>query len=234
MKNKTYRFSIFTLHILFLSIILFFNSCGKKWKQTTTVDFQFYISPSEPTDFLQFTSGEMKIREIDFSGDRKKGGGVNFTNSISNGAVLNLNNGIATPLISYDIPQGTYNKINLTIKAFDEDPSPSISLYGFYMEDSSETIPIIFEFHSGQNFNVSGKTNAGQNQIVLIEDKPATCKITFDPNYWFDTVTENLLDDADETIVDGESTIVINETNNTIIYNLISSRISEATKAVFQ
>lgn len=234
MKNKIVRFSNLIVHILFLSSILFFNSCGKKWKQTTTVDFQFYITPSESSEFLHFSSGSMIIREIDFSGDRKKGGGVNFTNSISNAAVLNFNNGTSIPPIRYDIPQGTYTKINLIIKAFDEDPSPSLSLYGYYVDDDSDTIPIIYEFHSGVNFNVTGKTSSGSSEIVLIEDKPATCQITFDPNYWFDTVTENLLDDADESEVDGESTIVINETNNAIIYNLISGRIAESTKAVFQ
>lgn len=218
---------------LFFMFIFFFVSCGKKWKQTTNVDFQFYMTQSQSPEFLQFTSGSMIIREIDFSGDRKKGGAVDFSNNISNGAILNFSTGGSSVPIHYDIPQGTYNKIDLTIKAFDEDPSPSLLLKGYYINDDSDTIPVIYEFHSGENFYVTGKTTNGSNQIVLVEDRPAVCQVTFDPNYWFDTVTENLLDNAGISTVNSVPTIVINESNNTIIYNLISSRIREATKAVF-
>jgi len=234
MKNRTFRISVLTIDILLLSFMAFFNSCGKKWKQTTNVNFQFFISQSVSSEKLYFTSGKMIIREIDFSGDRKKGGGVNFSNNLTNGAVVNFNNGNALPPINYDIPQGTYNKIDLTIKLFDEDPAPSISLKGNYVNEDSDTIPLIYEFHSGVNFNVTGKTSSGRSEIVLIEGKPATCQITFDPNYWFDTVTETLLDSADVSTVNGKSTIVINETDNATIYNLISGRIADATKAVFQ
>lgn len=235
MKNKRTRFSAVTIDILlFLFFVAFFTACGKKWKQTTNVDFQFYIASSASSEFLHFTSGNMIIREIDFAGDRKKGGGVNFSNSISNGSVVNFNDGTSLPAIHYDIPQGTYNKINLTIKSFDEDPSPSLSLKGYYVEDGSDSIQLVYEFHSGENFSVTGKSNSGSSQIVLIEDQPSICKITFDPNYWFDTVTENLLDSAEVTDVNGISTIIINESKNAVIYNIISGRIAEATKAVFQ
>lgn len=233
MKNKINRFSILIIGVLFASTTLL-NSCGKKWKQTTNVDFQFHITQSGSTELLHFTSGSMTIREIDFSGDRKKGGGVNFSNSITSGSVLDFSNGTSSPSIHYDIPQGTYNKIDITIKAFDEDPLPSIVLNGYYVNEDSDTTAIIYEFHSGENFYVPGKTTSGSNQIVLVEDRPATCQVTFDPNYWFDTVTENLLDDAEVSNVSGIPTILINESHNAVIYNLISSRIAEATTAVFQ
>lgn len=234
MKNCPYKNFNGTLFMLSFYAMVFFVSCGKKWKETTSVDFKFNITQSESSENLHFTSGNMIIREISFSGERKKGGSVNFTNSITNGAILNLDNGTSIPAIRYDIPQGTYSKINLTIKAFDEDPSPSLSLYGYYVEDNSDSVPFIYEFHSGVNFNVTGKTSNGSSEIVLIEGRPATCVITFAPNYWFDTVTDNLLNDAEESYVDGDSTILINENSNPVIYNLISSRIAEATKAVFQ
>ncbi|MFH2142395.1 MAG: hypothetical protein ABIJ97_08240, partial [Bacteroidota bacterium] len=69
--------------------------------------------------------------------------------------------------------------------------------------------------------------------ILLKKESPMTPKILFDPIYWFQPVSQNLFNNADIVDVNGIPTILINNTTNTDIFNIIVSRIGGGVKIIF-
>lgn len=227
-----------------LALAVMFVSCGKKWKETTSVDVHFLMTYNS-TGILEISSCTMAVGELDFSGKRKKGGDVSFSDVESTPLLLNLKNGAIQSADHYDIPQGEYTSINMVVKAVSQNTAPGISLSGIftdYTHDSleeqdelkKEMIPVLFEFNTGQNFNINTTAANGSNQIVLIEGTPATCEISFDPYYWLATITKKQLEDAAKYTINGVKTIVINETQNQDLYALIVARINQTATAVFK
>jgi hypothetical protein len=237
-----------TLYLFVLVTMLV--SCGKKWKQTTDVDIDFKVLSSYST-LLTITSCKVQLSEIDFSGDRKQGGNVSFTDTNPNPAEFIFNTGGATAGIHYDIPQGDYKYMNLHIAAVSKNSTPGISISGIVTEEDShidtisilppiyylepaQTIPMIFEFNGPLAFDLNATTTSGNSEILLNEGTPATCEIIFDPYYWFETITKKQFKKASRDTINGVATIVINESENRNLYDSVVTRISQTTKAVFK
>lgn len=229
---------IFIIPSLFIFIMFAGISCGKKWKETTKVECRFAMTKDPiyltKDDTLTFLSGNMIINEIDFSGDRKQGGNVSFSDIMKSATVLNLGNGTSLPSIHYDIPQGIYESINLTVTAVDENSVPGISFNASFNEEQQQPIPVLFTFESDQIFNIKATDKSGSSEIVLIKGTPATCEITFNVNYWFGNLTDEDFEDATKDTLNGVPTIVVNKTKNQNIYNLVGGRINQSTTAIFK
>ena len=164
----------------FCTFLFFAFSCGRKWKKSTVVSFQFEINKDTSTNgYLVFDSGYIIVGEIDFSGERKQGKDVDIDYNIDSKA--DFATGLTIPLINMDIPQGTYKKIDIDIKVNKKDTEPTILLIGAYINDSTASVPLRFEFNSGITFEIEPKSKNGSNEIVLIEDIPAIAAIIFDP-----------------------------------------------------
>lgn len=260
---------VFCRRYLLMFVVLFLtlasSSCKKEWKKTTTVNLKFDFLQQNTSSKMVFNTGFLTIHEVHFSGVRKQGDNVDFTDDLGHGSNIDFATGISSP-ISYDIPQGTYTNINMEFKINEKNPSsPSILLNGIYLKDDTETdstdtnstetgsigndstgsddstkensikeIPIQFIFNSGEFFSVQATTADGSNEIVLIEDQPATVTVTFDSGYWFALITPNLLENAQLSMVNGVSTIVISKEQNQNIYDLIVPRINQTTKVIFK
>lgn len=232
MKRVQYKF--FTCN--YIPVILFslfiIVSCGKNWKKTTVSSFQFDMTKGYGSNNLQFNAGYMIIRKIKFTGDRKQGDDVDFSSDIY--AQTDFATGNISAPVQYDIPQGTYKTIDLEIEIYDENSVPSIQLNGNYINSVPDTIPVLFQFFSGETFKMQGKTQSGSSEIVLIEGTSSTAQITYDPVYWFSTVTKNMLDNATLTNISGVPTIVISNDENENIFDYVSDRIDESNKAIFK
>ena len=233
------KFFIAGLILVFATLSLV--SCGKKWKKTTQVTFNFLMTKDsihlDDDDVLYFYEGSMIIGEMDFFGSREQGVPVNFSNQLKTVPTANLADGTTTSSIRYDIPQGIYENINLSIKAVNKDTVSSIILNGVFYDrgDDNKNTHVIFELDAEQIFNTKAIDKSGKNKIVLTEGTPAKCNITLNVNYWFATLTEKMFEKSDTYFVNGEETIIVSKEKNQDIYNLISQRIMQSTtKAVFQ
>jgi len=210
----------------FCTLFFFTFSCGRKWKKSTVVSFKFEINKDTSTSgHLVFDGGYIIVEQINFLGGRKQGKDVDIAYNINSKA--DFATGLTIPLINMDIPQGTYKKIDIDIKVNKKDTEPAILLIGAYINDSLQSIPLRFEFNSGITFEIEPKSKDGSNEIVLIEDIPATSTIIFDPVYWFDTVTKAILDSAAKEDINGIPTILISINNNDNIFSLIVPRLDE-------
>ncbi|MBN4066177.1 hypothetical protein JYT51_02485, partial [Candidatus Amoebophilus asiaticus] len=221
--------------ISFLILIYFFclmQGCGKKWKETAEVDFNFELE-EESGGYLSFDGGHIYIDQITFSGQRKQGKDVDFNRKFSEGEDKGIFSSLLT-FVSFDIPQGTYTNIDIEIKTKTPSNESSILLTGTYLNNQGNRIPIRFEFNTPEIFSIKAETADGGSEIVLIESKPATASTIFDPFFWFNTVQKNQFEGASTTDIDGISTIVINNSLNLDIFNLVNDRVNKATKTVIK
>lgn len=204
------------------------SSCQEE-EQSSGINLQFDINKAvvnyrSPGD-LQFTEGFITIVEVVFDGDRTGGGSV----SISHGAtvVYDFSTGESQPEDNViEIPPGDYNDIYLGIELFDENDNPGLVIEGTYEKESDgQVYPIRFEFNSGEVFEAEASSGS------VPPNTPAIAKITFDPHEWFAGVSFNMLENAG---VNNDGAIVISETSNSEIFDLVADGLDLSTEAVFQ
>lgn len=222
------------LFVLLTLAVITGASCGGKWKKPAKVTFEVRMKEASGSD-VQFTSAGLYIRNIHFTGERKQGmKSIDLDHRFEPSMYISLADAPAT-ITSLDIPQGTYSDINLTmVSASPTGVSlPSIQLEGFYELDSKK-YKFKFEFEPSEVFELSGRTAAGEKEIVLMEDKSTQATLTLDPWYWFETVPVEMITKADLTLIPGTGSIVkIDKENNIDIYQLIIARMKGGNETVF-
>lgn len=170
---------------------------------------------------LTFNAGFITIREVVFDGEN---GNSSVSRTEEQIAVINYATGEITPEVSVVVPAGSYTSVNLGIELQDVGDDPSVVIEGTYTNTDEDIIPIRFEFNSGEVFE------ADAAQVVLEEGTDVVGKITFDALSWFSTVSAEMLDDA--TITNG--TIIVSETNNADIFDIVADRLDVETQATFE
>lgn len=217
---------LYSLAIISLPII---SSCEKENAtingltiKTTMSKNAISVDPTAPASLL-FNSGYVVVREVVFDGDRQDGESVSITEEKI--TTIDLMTGLANPPFVMDIPAGTYTSVNLGIEIQDETNRPSVVAEGIYTNAAGVTTPVRFEFNSGEVFEVNSNST-----VMLSQNTPATAKISFDPHVWFSTITRNQLDNAAKT----NGIIIISETKNSGLFDIVADRLDNATQAVFQ
>ncbi|MFC4721680.1 hypothetical protein ACFO5O_05085 [Geojedonia litorea] len=173
---------------------------------------------------LNFVSGYVWVSEIEFDGSLQNGPSIN--RRIERFSKIDFETGIATPsLDDIIIPTGTYSYVNLGVELRDEDAQPSIIMEGTYTHSNGNVIPIRFEFNSGEVFEAESS-----QQVEVTEDQTVLSRIVFDPHVWFSVVPTNMLDNANLT----DGTIIISETKNESIFDLVADRLDVSTESTFE
>ena len=210
-------------------LIMLVISCQNDRQGSSGVELQFDINKNvvnyrSPGD-LQFTDGFITIVEVEFDADRAGGGSINI--SKSGVVVYDFATGLSTPAgHTLEIPAGSYNDVYLGVELLDENDSPTLVLEGTYEKlADGQVYPIRFEFNSGEVFEAEAA------QAVVPMDQPAIAKITFDPHEWFAFAGFERLEAA---TVNGQGVIVISESSNAEIFDLVADGLDLATEAVFQ
>jgi hypothetical protein len=170
---------------------------------------------------LTFNSGFITIREVVFDGEN---GNTSVSRTKEKIAIINYATGEITPEVSMVVPAGNYTSVNLGIELQDENDDPSVVIEGTYTNSDGDIIPIRFEFNSGEVFE------ANAAQVELAEGTNVVGKITFDAVSWFSTVNANMLDNANLT----DGTIIISETKNSSIFDIVADRLDVETQATFE
>lgn len=170
---------------------------------------------------LTFTSGKITIREVVFDGDN---GSESVSRTIEQIAEIDYATGQVTPEIIVEVPAGEYTSVNLGIEMQDDGDEPSTVIEGTYVTSSGESLPIRFEFNSGEVFEANAVS------VTIPAGSDIVGKITFDALAWFTVVTAEELDNA--ALTDG--VIVISETSNPDIFDIVADRLDVATEAIFE
>ncbi|MBN4085165.1 hypothetical protein JYT89_02350 [Flavobacteriaceae bacterium AH-315-B10] len=182
-------------------------------------------SVSRINENLNFISGYVWVIEIVFDGTLETNASISRT--IERSSKIDFATGIANPsLDDITIPAGAYTFVNLGIELRDEDTQPAIIMEGTYTHTDSSIIPIRFEFNSGEVFEAETS-----QQVTVNEDETVLSRIVFDPIVWFSVVSTDALDNAS---VNGDGIIVISETSNAAIFDLVADRLDISTQSVFE
>lgn len=171
---------------------------------------------------IVFTDGFITLTAMEFEAESENDiESVEF--ELEQRVVIDFATGVPTPDIrGIEIPEGTYEEVSIEVELFDETDEPSVVLNGTHTAPDGTVHPLRFEFNSGETFEVER-----EGSIVFIQNQSAIAEITFDPSVWFAGVTDELMADANKNL---NGVIVISETQNSEIFNIVADGLDLATK----
>lgn len=222
------------LTIFALYSMIIFGSCGRKWKEPSPVGYSSIIKSNQAGSLINVTSGQLMLEEFDVEGNRSQGQNfIQLEKKFETGWPLALAISGSATGVSFDIPQGTYSEIRIRLRIKEFSSSTSATLFGTYINLVGDTLPVIFEFRDNETIEMRAKTISGSNEIVLVADNNSSATIIIDPHYWFSTITQTMLESADTTLINSIPGIMITESDNSDIYDLIIDRIKNGNDVVF-
>lgn len=228
---------IFLLFCIFFALALI--SCEEnELKLPAHVDLEFDInilSLDEDSKSGQFTidQGSIVLSSLEFDGERDQGEDYYFSRSFEKAIEAELHTGSVNEAVSFDVPQGIYNKIDLIVKLGTEE-KPSLYLRGTFNKGPLEDLNVVFEYSPGEEINIRAENSKGKRQIVLKKDVPSTATLLLDAPFMFQLLNFGTLRNAEIFIYEGEETILINKEKNTEIFNLLVTRLDKSLKVIFE
>ncbi|MFH2142609.1 MAG: hypothetical protein ABIJ97_09320, partial [Bacteroidota bacterium] len=161
--------------ILIVTIYSFcFYSCNKdKWDEPTNVQFIVDIDRAYGLGGkLAFSKGNIVLENFSFDGDRIQGDDVNFTNSYSSGLYVSYDSNVKVGELNFDIPQGTFTRIQIAFSTFGSTNDNHIVMEGTYNEGMGNDYPIRFEFKAKESFSVLSQNSSGSSEFILKKESP--------------------------------------------------------------
>ncbi len=220
-------------NILLVIGVFILSSCEKEWKKPTDVTFSGQLNDTG-NSLIKFTSAHLTINTLSFNGERKEGQtSVALQQAFANSYTLNFYPAAQALGIKFNVPQGTYTKIELDLSSIQV--VDSLLICGYYLkEDSKDTAHIKLKFSGNNVVKILAKLSNGNSEISLVEGHPLNANIIINPGYWVAPVTKDMLEGADgEGDDDHDKTVEISEKKNTAIYNLMKIGIGDGYQAVF-
>lgn len=176
-----------------------------------------------PTSRLTFDSGFITIVEMEFEAESDNNDLLSVEFNLEQNTIIDFATGVSTPDINNVlIPAGIYDEVSVSIELQDETDAPSVVLFGTYLTPTGEAVPVRFEFNSGETFEVER-----EGRIVFAGDEVAIAQITIDPVAWFAAVTDEEMTEASRN---AEGVIVISETQNPDIFDIVADGLDLATE----
>lgn len=178
-------------------------------------------SKQEASGSFVFNDGFITISELEYEAETENDSlSVEF--EMEGIVVIDFATGIPTPDIrAITIPAGTYQEVEIEVELFDETDEPSVALNGTYTSPDGTAHPVLFEFNSGESFEVER-----EGTIVFTESQSAIAEITFDPSVWFAGVSDEHMESANKNM---DGIIVISEDHNTDIFDIVAEGLDLAT-----
>lgn len=241
----------------FLLVLILLSACQKKkWKKPVHIACSLELTDSN-TGLVKIHYGSFIVKEIDFDGSRKQGANsISFNKKLETEAAIYTPyyqssytstytfyyssyyasytqlNPEASPEITFDIPQGTYSQFNLDLKLKINSANQSLVLYGTYTNSFQIKIPVVFSLDIAETISSS----ASNGEIVFVEGNDYKASIVFNTANWFESVSQNMFENANLTTVGfwpwGNKVMYINKNENSAIYDLIVGRIRTGNEIV--
>lgn len=210
-------------NIIFISILFFIlTGCNKKWKKTADINLGFAItSTNSSVESISIISGTLKLEKFTFSGVREKGASVDFEDNFTEEESVDCISSTLSQDILYKIPQGKYTSIDAIISLNSSD-SAIIEIRGQFLDSIGEYEDFIFNLNDATEIDLSN-----QDLIEIIADQNGNFLIHLDVANWFSSIPDAVMEEANTVSIDGSDVILINKTNNELIYALIVSRIGQ-------
>lgn len=241
--------------LCFLLLMMLLIACEKiTGPANIKIDFAFQVPDSlseddlfikeDIQDFpLKFKKGRIIVHSINFEGSREEGDNVVFTSNFDTVIVADLVNGTTNFPVVFDVPQGTYAYINLSIYINRIGNIPALNIAGKYTGDVLQTtnaskdngIDFDYAFYEKEVLNLTVKTDENED-MVISEINHSTIKVAIDPVFIFqNTISKFQNADAgsnEDASFDNNIIYVSKDTNINIYDETVSgSRIEKASNA---
>jgi hypothetical protein len=205
------------------------TSCSKKkWAKTTEVSISSTTSTSSNEVIIAGKPFVMDTLTVDFNfagitGERIQADDISITNSAQfqadyiSGQVLGAS--------TFEIPQGTYDKMELSFELGDyvNDPistnvGSTIHISGQYFLPGSVIYEVDIKLDISSSALVQVLDNDNETRILLEEGVKRSIRLSLNTEELFSEINPGLWNAAAVTSVNGAQTIVVSELNNNSIY----------------
>lgn len=247
MKKK----SLYTL-IICTGLMVLAGACAKDDStMPAPVNLQMELS-SENVDIgarttakntIRIERAQYRIAGMAFEGYRESGKDYFFNRMFEEASIVAVKAGGASSIVSFDMPQGVYDRIGISLQLKRSDGKSNDMVYneeaaiimdGFYLNTRGEEIPLIFVYDFDETLSQTAKNAGGSDDIAVSQRQNNIASIAFDLSYWLQLINGRMLQGAKLTEVAGQPTIIISENENEHIFNLLTTRLENATQLTFR
>lgn len=224
-----------TIIIIGLLTTIFIGSClDDELKEPVLVNFEFLMDIDiENGKYLKFDQGELMLNALEFDGVREAGEDFYFLSTFEEELKVDFFEKTINQQVSFDIPQGIYERIKLRIGNDEMTTGPNLIFGGIYSSLKDGDIPVRIEFSNIDPIEMVAENISSDPDIVLNKEIPTTVEISFDPDFLLQMANSRQLESADISVIDGEPMIIISNDSNSVIFNIIVNRLERSAKAVF-
>jgi hypothetical protein len=180
---------------------------------------------------LEINKGTLMIRSVEFDGRREEGRDVYFISDLRDPLIVNLETVTGNQELSFDIPQGVYNMIDIHLHPGGS-TAPPLVLEGTISRGAAHVIPVRFELDIYEKLRIRAEPS-GLDKIVLRKDIPSYAWIVVDAGSMFRFIHPTMFRDAILSDVDGIETLLIDSGTNQELFNALASRVEKSISIVF-
>lgn len=243
--------SVYTL-LVCAGLMALLAGCAKdETTRPASVNLEMELSPdhvavgarTNAKNTIWIERAQYRISEMAFEGYRESGRDYFFNKDFGDGLIVEVYAGLSSGIFSFDMPRGVYERIGITLQlnrsngksntmAYNE--QAAIIMRGYYLNNKEEEVPLIFVYDFDETLSQTAKSAGGSGNIAVGQGQNNVASISIDLSYWLQLINGRMLQGAKLTAVDGEPTIIISEDHNENIFNLLTTRIKNATQLTFR
>ncbi|SMO87411.1 hypothetical protein [Gracilimonas mengyeensis] len=222
---------------LLVGTLTIFSACSSSSDSgdSPTIDINFSTNTSTSSlskassqslaNSLTFSSGTITLTQIQFEVENDGGDSVEV--NIEQIVNIDFATGETSPDLSdLELPVGTFVESRVELELRDEDNTPSVVIEGTFEDSNNQSHPIRFEFNSGETFEVER-----EGTVTFDSGMNVIAEVTFDPIVWFAGVSIDMLEEATKN---NNGVIVISETSNSDIFDIVADGLDLATEIEIQ
>jgi hypothetical protein len=180
---------------------------------------------------LEINKGTLMIRSLEFDGRRDEGRDVYFASDLREPLIVNLEDATGNQELSFDIPQGVYNMIEIHIHPGGS-TAPPLVLEGTISRGAAHVITVRFELDIYEKLRIRAEPYES-DKIVLRRDVPSYALIVVDAASMFRFIHPTMFRDAVLTDIGGVPTLLINSITNKELFNALATRVEKSISIVF-
>ncbi len=247
-KIKAGFLTVRAMVVLVLPLILI-SSCEKILdqpddKKPAELRFEFAMGTHELSDDkfdkankavgkFSVESGFISVSNIEFDGRRQEGDDVYFISDFDEPLLIDLSGEFEDAGISFDIPQGIYTMIEVTLH-IGTGEHPALRMQGEYRKNVHQSIPVLFNYGYPEQVRIRAKPGSSASNIVFTKEDSSTARVIVETESLFRLVNYGMIVQAETVEIDGKEMILINENTNTGLFNSISARMNNSFTVVIE
>jgi hypothetical protein len=227
-------------------LLIIFSACRKdELTLPAKVFFEFEMISHEEEENLKSGApfpvpgrmtvdrGTMSVSAIEFQGRRDQGRDVFFVTNLRQPLIIDLEEKNNNQALSFDIPQGIYNQIEIYLDLGGNTGIPLV-IEGKISGGTPNELPLRFEYNIREKLRTRAESGQSSSQIVLRKDTPSNARIILDSPSVFQFVTMSVLRDAAISVIDGKEVLLINSNININIYNIMAERLERSFRVIIE